>query len=65
MINRNYLDANAWSTISKFADHTKIGGFVDNVEGYLETHWDINHWNTGQNVGKWKLIQINVSSYTL
>lgn len=34
--------------IRKFADHMKIGVFVDNVEGYLDIHWGINHGTLGE-----------------
>ena len=38
----NDLDENLWGMVSKFADDTKIGGIVDNEEGYQGLQRDLN-----------------------
>ena len=46
--------------ISKFADDTKVGGFVDSDEDHQRIQQDIDQWRLGQRDGRWSLIRTNV-----
>ena len=49
----NDLDENMGGMVSKFADDTKIGGIVDNEEGYLGLQWNLDQ--LGQWADEWQM----------